>query len=215
MVTQQSKMVRNLIADILSDPASTERARENSFRDFHCVGMDYVNLHRSDNLTLKLYVTYPDRLQPAMGAAGIVQPHTHGYNFHTHVLRGGMANIIFSEGHPSRPPGEPWREIRYVTPLNGKRSAEIHNDRAWLKTVEINPVPRHSGYYLNHEQIHTITVADDLNILLLHQYRDQPKPHTRLFIHGDVPDTTQLYKRFDRDEFAKTLLFLFDEVERD
>ena len=77
---------------VISPEQTLANAMANSFRNFHTVGLDYVCLHRSTDLTVKGY--FYDRTEVS---ARLVNPHSHRYDFATEVLRGSVINETWSE----------------------------------------------------------------------------------------------------------------------
>lgn len=174
-----------------------------SFRAFHAPRMDYLNLYRTPELTIKLY--------DIQGAPGfLVQPHTHRHPFQTWVLSGQMWNISFREddGSDARA-GEMdcglWTRLQYRTPLRGQlASAQATGNVRLFGTG--GPVLLPGGhYFLDDETAHTICVPAD-SVLLLFQYRDVPKDATVLYTSdGKLPDMIDLYQPYPEDLFTARL----------
>lgn len=60
---------------------------QNSYRDFHAKGLDYVCLKRTPDHTVKVYFLDGD----VSKVPEVVNPHDHRYAFETTVLSGGDA----------------------------------------------------------------------------------------------------------------------------
>jgi hypothetical protein len=158
---------------------------KNSFKNFHAVGLNYICLHRSNYLTVKLYITEPGVAH--IDGQFLVNPHDHGYNFETHVLRGWMTNICFREKPLMVPDsGLRWHRFNYFSPLRGGDGFKLRHD-CQLECESYKILQEGDSYYLTTEQIHTIQVAaNERTVLLLLQYRDDPnKPFTRFFSRSD------------------------------
>jgi hypothetical protein len=56
-------------------------AAQNSVINHHVEGMEYLCLHRSDKLTVKLYFIDPERMRQQVPGTYLVTPHTHRYSF--------------------------------------------------------------------------------------------------------------------------------------
>jgi hypothetical protein len=176
----------------------------NSFKNFHTTKARYINLVRTPAMTVKLYLIEG-------GEEDVINPHSHGYNFHTWLLDGQMENVVYGDVPADRVPEEPpaWTRFKYVTPLNGTPSLEPDGKTHLIELYRETLVGRASSYYLDHTLVHTIRVPED-SILLLFQYADLPLPHTLLYTSGEAPDTTGLYTKFTDDEFDAAI----DEVQR-
>src|SRR5688572_15069132 len=84
---------------------------ENSYRNFHVKGADYLCLRRSPEHTCKIYFFDGDvRHLPE-----VVFPHDHRYAFDTHILSGRLSNSLYERD----PRGEVFNHFNWHTPLLG------------------------------------------------------------------------------------------------
>jgi len=188
---------------------------DNSYRDFHCKGVDYICLHRTPELTCKLYVIDTDVVPYRRN---IINPHNHGYNFHTWVLRGRMANVVYlvkpadgawppmQVGRPLEESDPRWTEYHYRTILNGQPDFTRYED-VQLKEHYVEEVSAGDGYYLDHGAVHTIRAMNDgVLVLFLMQHADVGKPWTRFFTQEpEPPKLDGLYRKFTADELGQVL----------
>lgn len=70
-------------------------AAASSMINHHTEGLDYLCLHRSRGLTVKLYLIDPARVGKSPGSF-LVTPHTHRYSFGTTVLGGRIQHLVFT-----------------------------------------------------------------------------------------------------------------------
>lgn len=170
---------------------------DNSFKNFHARGLDYICLHRSADYTLKLYYLNGDvaKLPEA------VNPHDHRYSFQTKVLAGELADFCWRQTDT----GESFEMFHWDTPLNGGDGFSWA-DRVDLTVTETAMVETGGVLRRSHDAIHTIRPLSDQTVLMLEQFEDvvpvgQP---TRTFIRSDgpakAPDLSGLYEAFSPDE---------------
>lgn len=95
---QTARYMRNRLNSLLLNPNAPEVCATQSFDNYHVPGLTYLNLHRTDEETCKLYLFEPGEWQP-MGGFYVVHPHDHAYGFVTTVLAGSVVNRLFDEGH--------------------------------------------------------------------------------------------------------------------
>ena len=94
-----------------------EQMVENSFRNFHAKGFDYLCLQRSPGLTLKAY--FFDELPG--GIAEVVCPHDHRYPFTTTVLSGYMRHYRYLEQPPFIKVGHQIQTLSVAHPAQWRR----------------------------------------------------------------------------------------------
>eukprot|EP01119_Soliformovum_irregulare_P007324 TRINITY_DN19726_c0_g1_i1.p1 TRINITY_DN19726_c0_g1~~TRINITY_DN19726_c0_g1_i1.p1 ORF type:complete len:256 (-),score=48.96 TRINITY_DN19726_c0_g1_i1:35-733(-) len=204
------------IPDVLQSPERLERARSNSFRDFHTTGFDYINLHRSEELTVKLYIF--DQPKTLCGEY-LVSPHSHRYNFTTFVLQGWIRNVTFAKSTPSvRHPERNYSKFMYRTPLSSRttqnedagmatpKGAEFIEETA-LRIASDTKILEGAFYYLDYEQIHTIVVpSKEPAMLLLFQEENQVQDSTELFLkESRLEASPSVYQPYDEKEFRELL----------
>ncbi len=88
--------MRNRLDSLLRNPNQSEACAAQSFDDYHVPGLTYLNLHRSEEETCKLYLFEPGKWRPMAGLY-VVNPHDHAYGFVTMVLAGTVVNQLFDE----------------------------------------------------------------------------------------------------------------------
>lgn len=161
-----------------------EAARESSWLNYHAIGFDYLCLHRSPGLTIKLYMG--ERIEGCGNGDYLVNPHSHAYTFDTFVLHGAVRNITFSPllmqaGARSE---HGYREFRYDTASRKTKPMWPH----WMLYPMAQDFDAHTaGYRLVPDDIHTIEISRSMpTCMLLFQYADTCTT-TRLFMRGDDP----------------------------
>ncbi len=172
---------------------------EHSYKNFHAKGLDYICLHRSPELTVKVYFFDGDmRKLPE-----VVAPHDHRYAFDTLVLAGVVSNSLYHRAMPKAGSyAGNYQEFEYRTPLNGG------NGFAWKQEARLalygcREYRRGESYGMDAEEVQTIAIHAPQTALLLRQYedvvpRDQP---TSCFLHDkQVPNLSGLYSKFRPDE---------------
>lgn len=186
-----------LLADIQS----------NSFKDFHCKGLDYICLSRNTNQTIKYYFFEQGRTQ-------VVMPHNHRYDFITEVKAGRLINHTYATQPMIRSPegeinliGDVYEEFAYYTPLN-RGSGFNHVGQARLKEIHKRRYEKGQRCPSPFGSIHTISVFPG-TVLKLTQERDllPTTDPTRAFSKdGNArPNTSGLYRRFHTDEIISRL----------
>lgn len=187
--------MKNLVLELLSQLDPAEAART-SFLDYHASGFDYLCLHRTDELTIKLYMSDPLRLVPCGEADYLVQPHDHNYNFKTHVIAGRVRHYVFEPQiySESETTGTHhrlsyyWRERRFDLAAPWAR----YSMQAMVQTHDPG-----ASYFLTHDVVHTISIdPDHPTCLLLFQFTDRlSKRFTSLYTRSpDAPRTEGLYR---------------------
>jgi hypothetical protein len=176
-----------------------EQVVENSFKDFHAKGLDYICLERSPEFTRKLYLLDG----PVSGSPEVVNPHDHRYRFRTTVRGGVLINHTFT---PS-PDGELYDAFDYRTPLNGG------NGFTWRGVERLardKPHALRRGERLTSVagSIHTISTRYGA-ILELEQWADEIPigVPTSCWTRDTQPnlDTAGLYSKFTADEIIHRL----------
>jgi hypothetical protein len=172
---------------------------ENSYRDYHVKGFDYICLRRSPKETLKVYIF--DGVADTMPE--IVNPHDHRYDFDTAVVCGSSTNITYDvvEGSDE---GEVFNRFKYATPLNGGNGFTFDKEQR-LRIASRSDYPCGTGYAMKHDRIHTIRIGKD-TVLVLKQYADVVDGPTFTWTRGnEPPNLSGLYNRFTRDQLVARL----------
>lgn len=183
---------------------SLAEAVENSYRNFHAKGLDYICLRRSPELTLKLYFLDGD----VSKLPEVVNPHDHRYSFRTTVLVGGLIDYAFEKCAETDPEANAYQVHEWLTPLNGgdgfKWIGETH-----MRTQETARIPVGGSLNRHYETIHTIKPIADQTCLLLEQFEDRvplDQPTHTLSLTGEPsPDTHGLYDRFTPDQLISRM----------
>lgn len=173
---------------------------ENSFRDFHVKGFDYLCLLRSPELTVKAYFFDGD----VASAPEVVNPHDHRYPFTTTVLSGEVANRqyvpITSERYKHE--AEPYERFDYLTPLNGG-SGFTWAETQHLFEISNRSYRRGAVYHQRAEEVHTIQLLAPQTVLVLHQFADVVPVDvpTRTWRRDtrEAPSLSGLYRQMDAD----------------
>lgn len=180
-----------------------------SYRNFHAVGADYICLHRSPFLTLKVY-TFEDRPKRMLD---VICPHDHRYEFMSWCVRGEVINHLYDIVQPDMPGAanaDVYDLYTYDTPLNGGAGFSLATRRLLLYPwVPIVYGPGQS-YFTPRRDIHTISVAPD-TVVLLAQFQDTPyvKTSRTFFPEGSRPPSLDpLYRPFTEPEMDAKMRWL-------
>lgn len=173
---------------------------ENSYKDFHAKGLDYICLSRSPEKTRKVYFLNGDVTK----VPEVINPHDHRYNFETTVLAGEMSDHVYLPDEH----GMPYQVFDYMTPLNGGNGFTYQGEIPLTKDrIERRCV----GEFLRRSAstLHTIQMHRDQTVLLLTQYADIipiDRPTTCFVRKGEPkPDTSGLYTKFTADEVLQRI----------
>ncbi|RAV17546.1 hypothetical protein DQP57_00540 [Mycobacterium colombiense] len=180
---------------------------DNSYRDFHVKGFDYLCLHRTDDLTIKAYFI-TDAIQDL---PEVVNPHDHRYDFQTECLSGMIRNKWYTRELKTLRPGKMFSAFLWDTPLNGGEGFRYSN-RAMLWQNGIFTAGPGRGYSMRHDEIHTIQVLKPETCIVLAQHKDKVPVGmpTRTYIDGDAPPINDLYNTFTADQAMKRIELLKD-----
>lgn len=146
-----------------------EKAAQHSRLDHHTVGLDYLNLQRSDKFTLKLYLLAPNTNN---NSGFLVHPHTHRYEFNTVVLAGRVENVVFADtGHSSLAGG--MSDIPMIRHNYSPEGISGKPKGTWLcQTDDSGIYNAGESYYLKTDQIHTLRTSNRPTLLCLSQFAD-------------------------------------------
>lgn len=180
---------------------------ENSYKNFHVKGFDYLCLKRSPHRTEKVYFFDGD----VAHMPEVVNPHDHRYNFETQVLAGTMSDSSYRlltelyRKKPTRGKVQAYHQHKWYTPLNGGDGAEYVRDVFLheFRRIMMNQADR---LRTNATNIHTIRIHSDQCVLKLVQYSDvlPLDMPTRLFMaEKQGPNLNGLYERMDADHCIK------------
>ena len=202
-----------MISSVLElDHLDIDTVVDNSFKDFHAKGVDYVCLERTPGLTLKAYF-FETGMQDA---SEVVNPHDHRYAFLTQCLSGAIRNRWYSECKWRDwipPQSKRYKVFNWSTPLLGGNGFSPAGETVLRETGAITYTPNSAQkcYYMAADELHTIQVMQPETCILLAQYEDvipdwQP---TRTFTQtAEPPDLSGLYGKFTADEVVKRIELL-------
>lgn len=184
--------------DNLLESLDWAEAAKNSYTAFHVQGVSYLNLLRTERLTVKLY-TFNNVQHNAQGF--LVHPHTHAYNFTHRTMVGKIVNHTFAVSEQND-----WNIYSFSTPLNGGAGL-TKLAHCGLTILGASLLPPGRSYYLDHEEIHTLSVKTDYAAALLLQFHDVVRGPTAMFApRGASPDCSSgLYQRMTEREGQRTL----------
>lgn len=137
---------------------------EHSVINHHVEGMNYICLHRTNELTVKIYMM---EKPTNLNSSYLVHPHSHRYGFDSTVLHGSLAHIRFykSEGKLYRK----WSEFQYRPE---SRKLEYNEECAFYCSLQWH-YPGDS-YYVDSNEIHTLALNEEHPVVIgLMQYRDE------------------------------------------
>lgn len=188
-------MMDNLLLSV-----NWKEAAEQSYTNFHAEGVSYLNLLRTERLTVKLY-TFNNVPHNAQGF--MVHPHSHGYNFTHRTMVGMITNHKFSLVK-----GDDWNIYSFMTKLNGGSGLTKLPLPCGLAEVGKDFCRPRQSYYLGYTEVHTISTPDSYAAALLLQFHDvEPGSPTVMFAPvGEDPNcATGLYHRMSAHE-GKTMI---------
>jgi hypothetical protein len=183
-----------------------EQAIANSFKDYHVKGFDYICLSRDPDFTLKLYFFDGD----VSKLPEVVNPHDHRYDFATYCVTGAVENIWFAED----PAGKVYQTFDYMTPLNGGAGFTWRGE---TRLIEKQRALRPGGqsYWMDHNELHTIRMAQNETVLMLTQFEDNvplDQPTRTFTLDKEPPSLSGLYSRFTADDIRSKLTRLAERV---
>lgn len=169
--------VRHL-ARCLIESADSSMAKS-SFTNWHVHGLDYACLMRTQQLTARIYVTRPDKLQLAgqyfdeiTGLKSVVAPHDHAYSFHTVTLRGWHRDLRFEPVAGKAG----WHERLF--------QSRVRTNKPTMQPLQAKPVSLKllsdklyvpgEGHFCSAKDVHTLVVPDDrITVLFSLQHQDE------------------------------------------
>lgn len=175
---------------------------DNSYRNFHSKGLDYICIKRDLELTVKLYFFDGD----VSKLPEVVNPHDHRYDFRTTCIAGEVENIWYQ----AEDGGDTFQAFDYLTPLNGG------DGFTWSKEIQLGVSDRRAyragrSYRMEAADLHTIRMRAPETVLLLEQYADVVpvgEPTQTFCLDAEPPSLDGLYDRFTADEIVRKLLRL-------
>lgn len=157
-------MNRNSFFQMLKELNPQEIAAH-SVLNHHVEGMNYLCLHRSPKLTVKLYFIDPARIDKTPGSM-LVTPHTHRYAFESTVLTGQLIHETFREGVDSD-------HDRFVYAPETKMRLGTGSVGLWQRSVNTHIARTNTdSYWVDTDEIHNLIVPDRPVLLGLVQFAD-------------------------------------------
>jgi hypothetical protein len=171
----------------------------NSYKHYHVRGVNYINLLRSPNLTLKIYIFRPNKVALNDNKL-LVAPHTHLYNFDTTVLVGRMTNIFFKESEVENLPK--YQKIKYVAPKHMSSEKKSHKiGHTYLQVSQHKTYRPGESYYVDTSQIHSLYLdTAKYNAIFLQQYSTLDD-YSYLYTQNEIK-YDGLYEKFSKDEIG-------------
>lgn len=175
---------------------------QNSFKDYHVRGFDYLCLKRSPWETLKVYFFDGD----VSSMPEVVTPHDHRYDFSTTVLAGRSENVWYQDAEiksSRRYGGEVFERFEYRSKLVDPDSfGFVHAGTVKLRETNRTSFGPGQTYDMFHDEIHTIRMVENETILALVQYEDRVTDQpTQAFFRGkETPSLSGLYEKFTPDQ---------------
>lgn len=192
-------------------PMNIDTIIEHSYRNFHTKGFDYLCIHRSPEITQKIYFFDGD----VSDLPEVVNPHDHRYDFETWCLAGEVENIVYGSPFSIGFGEQAYQKFSYRTPLNGGDGFTWVGEEV-LAIDERRSYTVGRNYKMLADQIHTIRMARPDTVLLLNQYQDvvpidQPTHTYTLSSEPPILDDG-LYEKFTRDQVVAKFALLSDLV---
>ena len=192
------RMIDNLIA-------STDWviAAQQSFKDMHVKGLTYINLLRTERLTVKLYMFDACELNTQ---GHLVYPHNHAYNFYHKTLIGSIDNIRFKPVGVKEGGSTSWQVWEYQSGLSRGITPRLRKvDLKVGLQMKLEQIVQGDSYYLDQTEIHTIRPTTSYSAAALMQFHDIHKPGvdgTTMFVPNDeMPNCAHnLYHKMSADE---------------
>jgi len=211
-MTEAERIAAGLSEVLLIDPIET--MLQNSYRNFHAKGLDYLCLRRSPELTVKAY--FYDR--PTDSAPEVVCPHDHRYPFVTKVLAGQSDHYRYIEQPEFLTDYYTHQAFNWHTPLNGGKGFEWARQCSLVRQRH-ERYERGQQYYCRPDEIHTIAITRHDTVLLLYQFADSVPltTATTTYVRGDnkePPALDGLYDQMKADHLTIRLTQLSKVLER-
>lgn len=206
----------NILSDFGWNAIDVDTVIDNSYKDFHAKGLDYLCLHRSPELTLKAYFFAEGMESQKVGE--VINPHDHRYNFLTQCFSGVIENQWY------RPPpcwdgesigdecGPMYDVYEWRTPLlGGTRVGFEYIDSIPLQRHRVSQFKTGQQYLMQAAEFHTIRVVERETCIVLRQYEDVVPADlpTHTFTQSSEPPSLDgLYNRFSADQAVKRIELL-------
>jgi hypothetical protein len=200
-------LVNNLLSSI-----NERDAVDHSFKNYHNVGVNYINLFRDERLTVKVYLLDPLLIKSNQDGF-LVNPHNHRYAFSTTVIFGSVSNINFKEV-PKETSVNIYQRFDYLG--YQENSSFTHYGEVGLEVTEDVLYKPWESYLLDEHTVHTLRLSDEPTGLLLIQHMDTQLDGTRYYGRTlDAPDACKeegLYQRYNVYEMREHLQYILEKV---
>ncbi|RWM84336.1 hypothetical protein [Mesorhizobium sp.] len=181
-----------------------EQVIENSYRDLHVKGFDYVCLKLTPEHTRKVYF-FDGKVSQL---PEVVSPHDHRYDFTTTVLAGVMSNSTYREAKGCEDDiGTTYNEFEWRTPLNGGDGFTFKKETELFETQRFQ-YANGEVYFMRAEQFHTIRMKQEGTVIMLDQFADRVpvgQPTRTFMLDRKAPDMSGLYNKFTPDQLLYRL----------
>lgn len=169
-----------------------------SYRNFHAKGLDYLCLKRSSEHTIKVYFFDGDADLSALPE--IVMPHDHRYNFRTVCIAGEVSNLEQSRC-ANFSGSDRYESFLWDTPLNGGAGFR-HEGEAFLTHPHRSDYRAGEAWASSFDTIHTLRIGRTGTIIRLDQYADvvpvgtPTRTYRPASVAGDIaaPELAGLYE---------------------
>lgn len=209
----------NLVGSLIDQ--NYDEIRERALQDYVVPGFTSLVLHRSEKLTIRLYVVrkgesrLANTLDPYDNSLWI---HDHRFDFECQTLAGYMANLRFIEravGTTKDAAWGTWYKYRYESALTrpDRQIEVVPLGMADLELREINWVREGQSYYMPHTQYHRILVPKGCSTVMLFWEHERIPKDSILFSREELPkhpSTEGLYHRMGEYEFNELVDFVLD-----
>lgn len=173
---------------------------ENSFRNFHARGLDYLCLKRTADHTVKVYFFDGDADLSALPE--IVMPHDHRYDFTTQVVAGSAANMEQSRCADFAG-ADAYHAFDWNTPLNGGDGFSYRGVEFLTQPSRVDYLPG-QAWGSRAIAIHALRILRAGTILVLHQGPD--------VVPIGVPTQTFMRRTSDAEPVKPELAGLYDRM---
>lgn len=187
-----NKFEKTLIENMLR---ATSDTLVDSWRNYHAENVDYINLLRTPELTMKIYfIKTPVK-------ANVVNPHNHRYDSTSFILKGRIQNVIYLPN----PSGNEWNKFLYTTGLsNYDNVLPTFSHDGTSRLLESEDLSHIFGpseqFSLKYTDIHTIRPVTPEVVLLQFQYSAKTDSTHTWFKESTAPSTANLYKHWNKHD---------------
>lgn len=196
----------NLLSAVDLANIDIDECLTHSYKDFHAKGLDYVCLKRTPELTVKAY--FFEGLDQKPGE--VINPHDHRYPFVTQCYSGTIRNKWYHDAVDKFDCTTGYQEWEWRTPLNGGDGFTWKSVR-WLEELRHQDFRVGQGYWMEHDELHTIQVMRPETCIVLFQFGDLIPLEQPTFTYTqalEAPSLKGLYREFKPDELVKRIELL-------